>query len=68
MNAYSNRQSLDLNSIVFLFNGCKIQEEQTPDEVFLSSLLFLTFEMYVINQHYNTTIFMHNFSARNGAW
>jgi len=68
MNAYCNRQSMDLNLIVFLFNGCKIKEEKTPDEVFLTSLLFLTFEMYVTTQNYNTTIFMHNFSARNGAW
>ncbi|KAF5741273.1 hypothetical protein HS088_TW10G00269 [Tripterygium wilfordii] len=33
MNAYCERQSVDLNSIAFLFDGRRLRAEQTPDEV-----------------------------------
>lgn len=33
MNAYCDRQSVDLNSIAFLFDGRRLRAEQTPDEV-----------------------------------
>ncbi|PWA91692.1 hypothetical protein CTI12_AA088830 [Artemisia annua] len=33
MNAYCDRQSVELNSIVFLFYGRRLQGEQTPDEL-----------------------------------
>jgi len=33
MNAYCDRQSVDLNSIAFLFDGRRLRGEQTPDEV-----------------------------------
>nr|GMC78936.1 small ubiquitin-related modifier 1 [Ipomoea batatas]GMC90035.1 small ubiquitin-related modifier 1 [Ipomoea batatas] len=36
MNAYCDRQSVDLNSIAFLFDGRRLRGEQTPDEVSLS--------------------------------
>ncbi|KAL6140181.1 hypothetical protein ACLB2K_058482 [Fragaria x ananassa] len=39
MNAYCDRQSVELNSIAFLFDGRRLRAEQTPDEVRLSSLL-----------------------------
>ncbi|KAK6774292.1 hypothetical protein AABB24_040057 [Solanum stoloniferum] len=33
MNAYCDRQSLDFNSIAFLFDGRRLRAEQTPDEL-----------------------------------
>lgn len=36
MNAYCDRQSVDFNSIAFLFDGRRLRAEQTPDEVSLS--------------------------------
>ncbi|KEH17567.1 ubiquitin-like Rad60 SUMO-like protein [Medicago truncatula] len=33
MNLYCDRTSVDFNSVVFLFDGRKIRDEQTPDEV-----------------------------------
>lgn len=39
MNAYCDRQSVDFNSIAFLFDGRRLRGEQTPDEVlYLSSV------------------------------
>lgn len=33
MNAYCDRQSVDMNAIAFLFDGRRLRGEQTPDEV-----------------------------------
>ncbi|XVF09285.1 hypothetical protein REPUB_Repub07fG0079500 [Reevesia pubescens] len=33
MNAYCDRQSMDFNSIVFLFDGHFLRGEQTPSEL-----------------------------------
>ncbi|CAJ1795046.1 unnamed protein product [Sphenostylis stenocarpa] len=33
MNAYCDRQSVDFNSIAFLFDGRRLRPEQTPDEL-----------------------------------
>ncbi|KAJ1430892.1 Ubiquitin-like domain superfamily [Sesbania bispinosa] len=33
MNAYSDQQSVDCNSIVFLFDGKQLRGEQTPDQL-----------------------------------
>ncbi|XP_057441691.1 small ubiquitin-related modifier 2-like [Lotus japonicus] len=33
MNAYCDRQSVELNSIAFLFDGRRLRAEQTPDEL-----------------------------------
>ncbi|KAJ1375391.1 Ubiquitin-like domain superfamily [Sesbania bispinosa] len=33
MNAYCDRQSVDFNSIVFLFDGLRLRAEQTPNEL-----------------------------------
>ncbi|KAJ7961538.1 Small ubiquitin-related modifier [Quillaja saponaria] len=33
MTAYCDRQSVDLNSIAFLFDGRRLRAEQTPDEL-----------------------------------
>nr|KJB12983.1 hypothetical protein B456_002G048500 [Gossypium raimondii] len=33
MNAYYDRQSMDFNSIAFLFNGRRLRGEQTPNEL-----------------------------------
>jgi len=33
MNAYCDRQSIDFNSIAFLFDGRRLRGEQTPDEL-----------------------------------
>ena len=35
MNAYCDRQSVEFNSIAFLFDGRRLRAEQTPDEVSL---------------------------------
>jgi small ubiquitin-related modifier len=36
MNAYCDRQSVEFNSIAFLFDGRRLRGEQTPDEVSFS--------------------------------
>ncbi|XP_022886561.1 small ubiquitin-related modifier 1-like isoform X2 [Olea europaea var. sylvestris] len=33
MNAYCDRQSVEFNSIAFLFDGRRLRGEQTPDEM-----------------------------------
>ncbi|RAL41859.1 unnamed protein product [Cuscuta campestris] len=33
MNAYCDRQSVDMNAIAFLFDGRRLRQEQTPDEL-----------------------------------
>eukprot|EP00894_Picocystis_sp_ML_P001520 jgi/Pico_ML_1/52037/g2809.t1 len=33
MQAYCERQSVDMNSIAFLWDGARIRAEQTPDEL-----------------------------------
>ncbi|WZZ79584.1 hypothetical protein YC2023_100156 [Brassica napus] len=33
MNAYCDRQSVDMSSIAFLFDGRRLRAEQTPDEL-----------------------------------
>lgn len=33
MNAYCDRQSVEITSIAFLFDGRRLRAEQTPDEV-----------------------------------
>nr|VDC75259.1 unnamed protein product [Brassica rapa] len=33
MNAYCDRQSVDMNAIAFLFDGRRLRAEQTPDEL-----------------------------------
>ncbi|KAK9269643.1 hypothetical protein L1049_001420 [Liquidambar formosana] len=33
MTAYCDRQSVELNSIAFLFDGRRLRAEQTPDEL-----------------------------------
>ncbi|KAH7546779.1 hypothetical protein FEM48_Zijuj01G0237500 [Ziziphus jujuba var. spinosa] len=33
MNAYCDRQSVEFNSIAFLFDGRRLRAEQTPDEL-----------------------------------
>ncbi|KAJ3697316.1 hypothetical protein LUZ61_001021 [Rhynchospora tenuis] len=33
MTAYCDRQSVDFNSIAFLFDGRRLRSEQTPDEL-----------------------------------
>ncbi|KAL1347696.1 hypothetical protein AAHE18_07G024900 [Arachis hypogaea] len=33
MNAYCDRQSVDFNSIAFLFDGRRLRSDQTPDEL-----------------------------------
>lgn len=45
MTAYCDRQSVDLNSIAFLFDGRRLRGDQTPDEVnffFFFIFLFLS--------------------------
>jgi len=54
MNAYCDRQSVDFNSIAFLFDGRRLRAEQTPDEVTSLSvphslLLFSVFQSCMIS-------------------
>ncbi|KAK2648998.1 hypothetical protein Ddye_016487 [Dipteronia dyeriana] len=39
MNAYCDRQSVEINSIAFLFDGRRLRAEQTPDEVSFSHII-----------------------------
>lgn len=39
MNAYCDRQSVEMNSIAFLFDGRRLRGDQTPDEVCFSLVL-----------------------------
>lgn len=41
MDAYCQRQSVDHNSIRFLYDGQRIQPEQTPKEVALCECVYL---------------------------
>lgn len=56
MNAYCDRQSVDLNSIAFLFDGRRLRAEQTPEEV-LSSF-------HMCSQINTQKAFSHFFSLR----
>ena len=51
MNAYCDRQSVEFNSIAFLFDGRRLRGEQTPDEVCftlsLSPLFYLSFLTFI---------------------
>lgn len=51
MNAYCDRQSVDMNSIAFLFDGRRLRAEQTPDEVLKHFTLVLLLPMYVQISH-----------------
>ncbi|KAL4364449.1 hypothetical protein AHAS_Ahas07G0007200 [Arachis hypogaea] len=39
MNAYCDRQSVDFNSIAFLFDGRRLRSDQTPDEGMTTSYM-----------------------------
>ena len=41
MNAYCDRQSVEMNAIAFLFYGRRLRAEQTPDEVFFFLINYL---------------------------
>ncbi|KAJ0955164.1 putative Rad60/SUMO-like domain, Ubiquitin-like domain superfamily [Helianthus annuus] len=41
MNAYCDRQSVELNAIAFLFDGRRLRAEQTPDEVRTHNILLV---------------------------
>lgn len=51
MNAYCDRQSVDFNSIAFLFDGRRLRAEQTPDEVCVCiiSLLLHLYRVCIIS-------------------
>jgi hypothetical protein len=50
MNAYCDRQSVDMNAIAFLFDGRRLRGEQTPDEVWcLLCLLSFAYHRNVMN-------------------
>lgn len=38
MTAYCDRQSVEFNSIAFLFDGRRLRAEQTPDEVIIVNI------------------------------
>lgn len=43
MQAYCERQSVDMNSIAFLWDGARIRAEQTPDEVSCTKFYWIGF-------------------------
>jgi small ubiquitin-related modifier len=49
MNAYCDRQSVDMNAIAFLFDGRRLRAEQTPDEVW--AVIFL--QIPELKMHYD---------------
>lgn len=51
MNAYCDRQSVDMNSIAFLFDGRRLRAEQTPDEVLKRFTLVLLLPMLYVLSH-----------------
>ena len=65
MNAYCDRQSVEINSIAFLFDGRRLRAEQTPDEVSFSLSLSLT---HFISLIYVISYFVFIASARDGGW
>lgn len=46
MNAYCDRQSLDFNSVAYLFDGRRLRGDQTPDEVCKCHLLNFHLNMF----------------------
>ena len=70
MNAYCDRQSVEINSIAFLFDGRRLRAEQTPDEVSLSLSLQCIFAKQFMGNWCQRKItfvfFFFLFSARNG--
>jgi hypothetical protein len=69
MNAYCDRQSVDMTAIAFLFDGRRLRAEQTPDEV-----LSVTFEqnlqlvISVMICQVSDCLFTSAVSARDGRW
>jgi hypothetical protein len=49
MNAYCDRQSVDMTAIAFLFDGRRLRAEQTPDEVW--AVIFL--QIPELKMHYD---------------
>lgn len=52
MSAYCDRQSVELNSIAFLFDGRRLRGEQTPDEV----RVFIRFCKSLCHAHANAHV------------
>jgi len=50
MNAYCDRQSVDFNSIAFLFDGRRLRAEQTPDEVFV--FFIFVYGFYILTEQF----------------
>ncbi|CAI0397377.1 unnamed protein product [Linum tenue] len=67
MNAYCDRQSMDFNAVVFLFDGRKIRPEQTPVEVgdLIISLSLHIFPRYLTNQMNLIEFFFFLFVGEN---
>lgn len=62
MNAYCDRQSVDINSIAFLFDGRRLRGEQSPDEVALGSLTrlhSLRLNFFVDTANFLLLMYMH---------
>lgn len=52
MNAYCDRQSVDLNAIAFLFDGRRLRGEQTPDEVIIFFFCFNTDHYFMLSDNF----------------
>jgi len=48
MIAYCDRQSVDFNSFVFVFDGCWVCVEHTPDEVYVSFIFIHGFNILIV--------------------
>lgn len=54
MNAYCDRQSVDFNSIAFLFDGRRLRGEQTPDEVYLTLFILSLLQIFCFSNVLNS--------------
>ena len=66
MNAYCDRQSVDFNSVAFLFDGRRLRAEQTPDEVCVSFIFPHGFYISTVQLLVLTWTFI--FAVGNGGW
>jgi hypothetical protein len=69
MNAYCDRQSVEFNSIAFLFDGRRLRAEQTPDEVSISLYACVFVDcLHAIVWGPNLKLYIFLAAAGNGGW
>ncbi|GJN34646.1 hypothetical protein PR202_gb23328 [Eleusine coracana subsp. coracana] len=55
MNAYCDRQSVDMKAIIFLFDGRRLNSEQIPDQVCGAPYHALSHNMYIFFMKQNNS-------------